>query len=543
MDIYRGIGVFDAIAVGKAKVFRPQSREKPGRENLGKEAELQRLSEGALRLTAQLKGLGGQAVGESAEIFEIHQMMVEDEDFRGEIETAILSRGMDAVSAVEAAGVMFAHRFRQMESEYMQARAADIEQIAAALVDCLSGDGKGAFAVPELAEDVVLFAHDLSPAQTLLLGREHLLAIVTAGGSVLSHTAILAKSMGIPAIVGVGEDCLDRVREGETVIADGESGKVILSPDRTALEQANIRVEAQTEEAVRREALKDMDAITVDGKTVELFANIGSLEELDVLRSVGAQGIGLFRSEFLYLGRERYPTEEEQFTVYRKIVEEMQGKRVIIRTLDIGADKKADYFGLSAEENPAMGLRAIRLCLARPEMFRTQLRALYRASAYGKLSILFPMITAVWECKELLAICDEVKRELAKEGLAFALDVPLGVMIETPGAALVSDRLAELMDFFSIGTNDLIQYTLACDRQNSALGRYFDPHHPAILRLIEMTVANARRYGVWVGICGELAADLTLTETFLRMGVNELSASPAYLLRLKERVRSLNLSK
>lgn len=542
MEVYHGIGVLDATAVGKAKVFRQNVSVGRKRSNWGPGKELERLRKGIGDLSDELQALHQRETGECAEIFEIHQMMIEDDDFCRAMEERIIFQGMDAVSAAEWAGKEFAARFRQMESEYMRARAADVEQITAALIACLTdGDRENLFAVPSLEEDVILFAHDLSPAQTVLLDRSHLLAIVTAGGSILSHTAILAKSMGIPAIIGVGEGCLQMVREGEEVVVDGESGRVILSPDEPTVEDAERKLQARLGEIDRLSVLKEMDAVTLDGTRVELFANIGSLRELETVHHAGAEGIGLFRSEFLYLERDSFPDEEDQLAVYRQIVEGMDGKRVIIRTLDIGADKKTDYFGLSAEENPAMGLRAIRLCLSRPDVFRTQLRALFRASVYGKLSILFPMVTTEWECREILSICDKVKEELSQEGIGYSEDVLLGVMIETPAAALISHRLAELVDFFSIGTNDLAQYTLACDRQNPTISRWFDPCHEAVLRLISMTVENARQQGVWVGICGELAADLSLTEAFLRMGVDELSVSPACLLRLKERVREIDL--
>ncbi len=546
MKRYQGKGVFDAIAMGKAKVFRCFSPIDEERVSQGADRELARLDRATHQLCLKLDELYKETLSrtgqESAEIFEIHKMMVEDEDFGEAIREGIVQGGLDAISAIEKAGELFAGRFAAMDGEYMQARAADVMQIVRGLTDCLvGGSAEGAFVPPTLQEDVILCADDLSPAETVLLDRTHLLAMVTAHGSVWSHTAILAGSMGIPAIVGVGEEFLQRVRDGELLIADGESGEVILSPDHEAMERANIKLQAQTMRNADWNRLNDLDSVTLDGRTVHLYANIGGLGELDALHRVNADGIGLFRSEFLYLEKDRCPTEEEQSAVYRQVLEQMDGKRVIIRTLDIGADKQASYINLPAEENPAMGLRAIRLCLCRRELFKTQLRALYRASAHGNLSILFPMITNVWELQEAIALCEEVKEELAREGIAMAEDVPLGVMIETPAAALISHRLAELCDFFSIGTNDLTQYTLACDRQNQSIARFCDPHHEAVLRLIAMTVENAHAHGTWVGICGELAADLTLTETFLRMGVDELSVSPAYLPRLKEKVRGIDL--
>lgn len=543
MTSYEGIGVFDAIAVGRAKVFcRPRQRDR-GQSRGDTAHELERLAQAEQQLIGKLEELYQETLsrggGESAEIFEIHKMMVEDEDFRETVRESIVQGGLDAVSAVERTGQIFARRFAAMEGEYMQARAADVLQIAQGIVGCLNGDN--AFAPPTLTEDVILCADDLSPAETVLLDRKHLLAIVTARGSVFSHTAILAKSMGIPAIVGVGEAFLQRVREGDLLIADGESGRVILSPDADALDRANIRLAAQEMRKADWDRQSALDSVTLDGRRVELAANIGSLGELRGLAAANPDGIGLFRSEFLYLEKDHPPTEEEQYAVYRQVLREMGGRRVIIRTLDIGADKQAAYLSLPREENPAMGLRAIRLCLDRPQLFKTQLCALYRASTEGNLSILFPMITNLWELREAIALCNEVREELTRKGVAVAKDVPIGVMIETPAAALISHRLAELCDFFSIGTNDLTQYTLACDRQNQSVARFCDPHHEAILGLIAMTVANAHANGAWVGICGELAADLTLTETFLRMGVDELSVSPAYLPRLKERVRGIDL--
>ena len=551
MTSYQGIGVFDAIAMGKAMVIRrPDGRkgtDTPAAPHSA-EQELMRLDRAEAQLSEKLSELYRDALaeggGENAEIFEIHKMMVEDEDFREAIREGITAGRLDAVAAVERAGQIFADRFAAMEGEYMQARAADVKQIAHGLVGCLSsGSADDVFALPPLVEDVILCADDLSPAETVLLDRDHLLAIVTAHGSAFSHTAILAGSMGIPAIVGVGEEFLQAVEDGELLVADGKSGRVIASPDLSAIEAASVRLSAESHRKAAWQRQSGLDSVTLDGRRVHLFANIGSLGEIDPLRRVNADGIGLFRSEFLFLERDRCPTEEEQYAVYRQVLERMEGRSVIIRTLDIGADKQAAYLDLPREENPALGLRAIRLCLERPDLLRTQLRALYRASVYGNLSVLFPMITHVWELTEVLATCEAVQDELAREGIAVAESVPVGVMIETPAAALISHRLAEHCDFFSIGTNDLTQYTLACDRQNPNIARFCDPHHEAILRLIAMTVENAHAHGAWAGICGELAADLTLTETFLRMGVDELSVSAAYLPRLKERVREIDLGK
>lgn len=549
MTEYRGIGVYEAVAIGRIALFshRPPKVEEGHAEDA--KAELSRLDQASRALCAGLEELYeralSQAGAESAEIFEIHKMMVEDEEFQTAIADRITQDRVRAEYAVQITGEEFARRFAEMEDAYLQARSADLMQITHGLIDCLvhRKPAEMSLALSSADEGIILCADDLSPAETVLLDKDRVLAMVTARGSAFSHTAILARNMGIPAIVGVGDDFLQSAKEGELAIVDGERGRVFLAPDEAALQEARDR---QQEGVLHREslnALRGLESATLDGKSIHIYANIGSLGEMDALHQGDAEGIGLFRSEFLYLERDRYPTEEEQFAVYRSVLREMNGRMVIIRTMDIGADKQAEYLGIPEEENPALGLRAIRLCLTRPDVFKTQLRALFRASVYGRLGIMFPMITDRWELQDALSLCEAVKGELSREGIAYSADIQLGVMIETPAAALISHRLAPMVDFFSIGTNDLTQYTLACDRQNHSLARFCDPHHEAILRLIAMTVENAHASGAWVGICGELAADLTLTETFLRMGIDELSVSPGYVLKVRKKVRELDLSK
>jgi phosphotransferase system enzyme I (PtsI) len=392
-------------------------------------------------------------------------------------------------------------------------------------------------------DKVIICADDLAPSETVSLDKDKVLAFVTAYGSSNSHTAILARNMNIPAVIGVGEEFLKAIKDGDTAAVDGYSGEIFLDPDEPTLEAVRKKQNTDLEKKKLLQELRGKENITLDGTRVNIFANIGGVENIGAVLLNDAGGIGLFRSEFLYLENDDFPTEDQQFAAYKKVLESMAGRKVIIRTLDIGADKQADYFNLDKEENPALGLRAIRICLTRPEIFKTQLRALYRASVFGKLGIMFPMITSTTEIEEILAICDEVKAELGNEGISYADNIEIGIMIETPAAAVISDRLAPLVDFFSVGTNDLTQYTLACDRQNPKLERFCDTHHEAILRLIEMSAENAHKHGAWIGICGELAADTTLTERFLRMGIDELSVSPTFVLKLRDTVRNLDLSK
>ena len=427
-----------------------------------------------------------------------------------------------------------------MDDAYMQARSADVKDISNRIIACLS-DSDTQTAGSD--EKVIICADDLAPSETVLLDKDKVLAFVTAHGSSNSHTAILARNMNIPAIIGAGKAFLAAVKDGMFAAVDGYTGEIFLEPDdetRTRLEQ---KQKADEEKKRLLQELKGKENVTLDGTKIKIFANIGGVDHIGAVLANDAGGIGLFRSEFLYLESSDYPTEEQQFAAYKKVLESMSGKKVIIRTLDIGADKQVDYFNLAKEDNPALGFRAIRICLTRPEIFKTQLRALYRASAFGELGIMFPMITSVSELEQIKQIVNEVKGELTAEGIAFSDNVELGIMIETPAAAVISDRLAPLVDFFSVGTNDLTQYTLACDRQNAAVEQFVDTHHEAILRLIEMSAKNAHAHGAWIGICGELAADTTLTETFLRMGIDELSVSPTFVLKVRDAVRRTDLSK
>ena len=490
--------------------------------------------------TAAIEQLGAlaekaraEAGDEAAMLFETHQMMAEDLDYEEAISDMIKEQKMNAEAAVTDTAAQFSAMFETMEDSYMQARAADVKDVSSRIIAILTGTVEGGIAsdVP-----VLLAADDLAPSETVQLDKTKILGFITAGGSGSSHTAILARTMGIPAIVGVG-DALKPEYEGRQAIVDGATGNVAIDPDDMTRDRLMKKREEQLRLQRLLDTLKGQDNVTKDGKTIRIYCNIGSPEDVHAVQVNDGGGIGLFRSEFLYLNCKDFPSEDQQFESYKKVLADMEGKEVIIRTLDIGADKQIDYFDLPKEENPAMGMRALRICLTRPEIFRTQLRALYRASAFGKLGIMFPMVTSVWEVREAKRICEEVKRELKHEGVPYSNEVQIGIMIETPAAAVMSDRLAKEVDFFSCGTNDLTQYTLACDRQNNDLGRFYDPHHPAVLRLIQMVTENAHKNGIWVGICGELGADLTLTETFLAIGVDELSVSPRAVLPLRNAVR------
>ena len=422
----------------------------------------------------------------------------------------------------------------------MQARSADIKDISNRIIANLTGIKSEE---NPLDDKVIICADDLAPSETVSLDKDKVLAFVTAHGSSNSHTAILARNMNIPAIIGVGDTFLDEIRDGQSAIVDGYMGEIYLEPDKETMQNYVLKQKNDEEHRKLLQNLKGKENVTLDGTKINIFANIGGVDNIGAVLANDAGGIGLFRSEFLYLENADFPTEEQQFTAYRKVLESMAGKKVIIRTLDIGADKQADYFGLKKEENPALGMRAIRICLTRPEIFRTQLRALYRASVFGKLGIMFPMITSESEVRKVLEICDEVKSELKQEGIEYSENVELGIMIETPAAAIISDKLAPLVDFFSVGTNDLTQYTLACDRQNPDIENFVDTHHEAVLRLIEMAADNAHKNGAWIGICGELAADTTLTETFLKMGIDELSVSPSFVLKVRDVVRKIDINK
>lgn len=540
---FSGKGVCPGIAIGKISVFEHGDANVKRIKIDDADAEKKRYEDAKAAAIKQLGGIYQKAleeVGEeSAQVFEIHMMMLEDDDYNEAITRKILEQRVNAEYAVSVTADTFAEMFASMDDSYMQARVADVRDISNRLIKCLSRESAKE---QPLGEKMILCADDLAPSETVSLDKSIVLAFVTSGGSVNSHTAILARNMNIPAVIGVGEEFLEQVKNGDICTVDGYTGEILINPDEKTLKCAQSRQKADLEKIKLLQSLKGRENVTIDGTKVNIYANIGSPKDIEAVLSNDAGGIGLFRSEFLYLKSKDYPTEEQQFEAYKKVAESMGGKKVIIRTLDIGADKQADYFKLDKEENPALGMRAIRICLTRPQIFKTQLRALYRASAFGNIAIMFPMITSVSEVYEILSVCEEVKRELDDEGADYSKNVEIGIMIETPAAAVISDRLAPLVDFFSVGTNDLTQYTLACDRQNPALERFCDTHHEAVLRLIELAARNAHENGTWIGVCGELAADTTLTETFLRMGIDELSVSPPFVLKVRDTVRKLNLS-
>ena len=539
---YQGKGVYGAIAIGKALKWKREDVQVKREKIEDVAQELERLRNAINKAMEQLENIYEKAleeVGEAnAQIFEIHRMMLEDDDYNDAIVEMIQGQNVNAEYAVAVTADNFAEMFSAIDDSYMQARAADVRDISNRLILCLKETGEKSLIADE---KVIICADDLAPSETVTLEKDKVLAFVTAYGSSNSHTAILARNMNIPAIIGVGEEFLNAIEDGEVAIANGFTGEFILHPNEELLEEAKAKQREEEEKKELLEKLKGKENVTLDGTKINIYANIGSVEDVGAVLVNDAGGIGLFRSEFLYLGREDYPSEEEQFKAYKRVLESMASKKVIIRTLDIGADKQADYFNLDKEENPALGLRAIRLCLTRPEMFKTQLRALYRASVYGKLGIMFPMITSAEELEQIFALCEEVKAELTADGLKYSDTIELGIMIETPAAAVISDQLAPMVDFFSVGTNDLTQYTLACDRQNPKVDPFCDIHHEAILRLIEMATQNAHKNGAWIGICGELAADTRLTERFLRMGIDELSVSPSFVLKVRDVVRKLDL--
>ncbi|MCI7692613.1 MAG: phosphoenolpyruvate--protein phosphotransferase [Oscillospiraceae bacterium] len=543
MTILKGKGVYGAIALGRISVFTRKEAFVKRTHIDDIEAEKSRLAAAKEKAAKQLGEIYNKAlkeVGEAnAQIFEIHMMMIEDEDYNDSISSIIETQSVNAEYAVAVTADNFAEMFAAMDDAYMQARSADVRDISNRIINCLSEENAESSG---LDEKVIICADDLAPSETVLLDKEKVLAFVTAFGSSNSHTAILARNMNIPAIIGVGEELLKTVKNGDFAAVDGYTGEIFIAPD----EENTARLEkkrADDEEKKRLlQELKGKENVTLDGTKINIFANIGSVDNIGAVLANDAGGIGLFRSEFLYLESSDFPTEEQQFSAYKKVLESMAGKKVIIRTLDIGADKQAGYFNLAKEENPALGYRAIRICLTKPEIFKTQLRALYRASAYGNLGIMFPMITSVSELEQIISICGEVRNELKSDGIEISDKVELGIMIETPAAAIISDRLAPMVDFFSVGTNDLTQYTLACDRQNAAIEQFIDTHHEAILRLIELSAKNAHANGAWIGICGELAADTTLTEKFLRMGIDELSVSPTFVLKVRDAVRRCDLS-
>ena len=539
MEKFAGKSIFRKVAIGKIFFYEKNTAVVKRTKIEDAKTELDRFEHAKETAKAQLQNLYEKAlqeVGDSgAAIFEVHMMMIDDLDYNGSIQNMIESQSVNAEYAVAMTGDNFSTMFAEMDDDYMKARAADVKDISERLVSVLSGVDND---MGNLDEPVILVADDLAPSETVQMDKSKLLAFVTEHGSSNSHTAILARTMNIPAIIGVP---IKKEWHGHMAIVDGYAGCVIIDPDEDEIEKAQKAVAEEEEKQKLLKALKGEKTITKDGKEIHLYANIGSVADTAAVLMNDAEGIGLFRSEFLYLESDTYPTENEQFNAYKTVAENMAGKKVIIRTLDIGADKQVDYFELDKEENPALGYRAIRICLTRQEVFKTQLRALLRASAYGNISIMFPMIIAVDEVRKIKQILKEVKDELREQGIPFK-DVEIGVMIETPAAVMVSEQLAQEVDFFSIGTNDLTQYTLAIDRQNPKLDEFYDAHHPAVLKLIQMTIENGHKGGAWVGICGELGADLELTETFLRMGVDELSVSPTFVLPIRNRVRSLDLS-
>ena len=532
-----GKSVFGGVAIGKIAFYKRNEITIKRIHVDDTEGEVKRFETAKEKAVAQLQELYDKAmedVGESnAMIFEIHQMMLEDLDYVESIVNIITTQEVNAEYAIGTTADNFAAMFQAMDDAYMQGRAADVKDVSERLLQVLSDNSTDAM---KMDEPAIIAADDLVPSETVQLDKEKVLSFITMHGSANSHTAILARTMNIPAVISLGED-LKKEYDGKLAIVDGLEGKVYIEPDAKTMEAMQEKQRKVQEQKELLEQLKGKENITKSGQKVNLYANIGNLADVGAVLKNDAGGIGLFRSEFLYLESETYPTEEQQFSVYKTVAENMAGRKVIIRTLDIGADKQVDYFGLCKEENPAMGYRAIRICLTRPEIFKTQLRALYRASAFGQIAIMFPMIISVNEVRRIKEIIEEVKKELTEEGIAFREDVELGVMIETPAAVMVSRELAKEVDFFSVGTNDLTQYTLAIDRQNQQLDAFYDSHHPAVLEMIRMAAANAHAEGKWIGICGELAADLSLTETFLEMKIDELSVAPGMVLPLRKRIR------
>ena len=540
MKAYSGKSVFGGIAIGKIRVYKKEEQQVKRVKITDVDAELSRYEEAKGKAIAQLQGLYDKAlkeVGEAnAAIFEVHQMMLEDDDYNESVENIVRSQEVNVEYAVAATGDNFSQMFASMDDDYMRERAADIKDISERLLTILNGTAAGSV---DAEEPAIVVADDLAPSETVQMDKDKVLSFVTVHGSLNSHTAILARTMAIPALVST-EMQLDDTADGKLGIVDGANGVFYVDPDEETLTQMQ---QKQKEEAEKKElllALKGKENVTLDGQKVMLYANIGNIKDLATVRQNDAGGIGLFRSEFIYLEKDHYPTEEEQFQIYKQVAETMAGKRVIIRTLDIGADKQCDYFDMEHEENPALGYRAIRICLTRPEVFKTQLRALMRASAFGKIAIMYPMITSISEVRRIKEIVAEVKKELDEQGTPYG-EPEQGIMIETPAAVMISDMLAKEVDFFSVGTNDLTQYTLAIDRQNTKLDEFYDAHHPAVLRMIAMVVENAHKAGIWAGICGELGADQTLTREFLSMGVDELSVSPGSILPIRKIVLETNV--
>ena len=538
MQYFQGKSVYKGIVMGPVAVLKKNDYQVKRARIEDPEAEVKRVEEAVEVSKKQLGRLYDKAVREvgeaSAAIFEVHQMMLEDEDYLESMQNMIRTELVNAEYAAAATGDNFAEMFAAMDDEYMKARSADVKDISERLVRNLSGEGDNDLSS---IEPSIIVADDLSPSETVQMDKEKILAFVTVHGSTNSHTAILARMMNIPALIGVPMD-LNSLKTGMTAVVDGFSGQVIFEPEEGVQKETEKRMQEEAEKQKLLEELKGKENVTPDGRKINIYANIGSVGDLGYVMENDAGGIGLFRSEFLYLGRNDFPTEEEQFQAYKQAVQTMAGKKVIIRTLDIGADKQVDYFNLGKEENPALGYRAIRICLKQPEIFKAQLRALFRAAVYGNLSVMYPMITSTEEVEKIYAIVAEVEEELKAQEVQYKIPEQ-GIMIETPAAVMISDRLAERVDFFSIGTNDLTQYTLAIDRQNEQLDDFYNPHHEAVLRMIRMVVENAHKCGKWAGICGELGADLTLTEQFVRMGVDELSVAPSMILKLRKIVREM----
>ena len=540
MQSYQGKSVYKGIAMGPVVVLKKNDYQVKRTRIEDPEAEIKRVDEALEKSKEQLQKLYDKAVQEvgeaSAAIFEVHQMMLEDDDYLEAIQNTIRTEQINAEYAVAATGDNFAEMFASMDDDYMKARSADIKDISERLVRNLSGQDDADLSS---IEPSIIVADDLSPSETVQMDKDKILAFVTVHGSTNSHTAILARMMNIPALIGVDMN-LEEIHTGMEAVVDGFQGTVIFEPDETVKAQTTEKMAEEAEKLRLLQELKGKENVTLDGHKINIYANIGSVGDIGYVMENDAGGIGLFRSEFLYLGRNDFPTEEEQFQAYKQAVQMMAGKKVIIRTLDIGADKQVDYFNLENEDNPAMGYRAIRICLKQPEIFKTQLRALLRAAVYGNLSIMYPMITSTEEVKKIYEIVAEVKKELKAQEIQYKIPEQ-GIMIETPAAAIISDRLAEMVDFFSIGTNDLTQYTLAIDRQNEKLDEFYNPHHEALLRMIQMVVDNAHKCGKWAGICGELGADTTLTEEFVRMGLDELSVAPSMVLKLRKIVREMKV--
>ena len=538
MKKYSGKGVYGAIAIGKISVLKKNDAAVTRVHVEDAAAEKARVEKAKQAAAEQLQAIHDKAlkeVGEAnAQIFEIHIMMLEDEDYNESIANIIDTQQVNAEYAVAVTSDNFAEMFAAMDDAYMQARSADVRDISNRIIANLTGTADSS---AESCDSMIVCADDLAPSETVALDKDKVLAFVTAHGSSNSHTAILARNMNIPAVIGMGDEFLTEISSGTPAIVDGYTGTVIVDPDEATVAEYTAKRTSDEEKKRLLQELKGKENVTVDGRKINIYANISGIDNIGAVLLNDAGGIGLFRSEFLYLENSDFPTEEQQFHAYKRVLESMAGKKVIIRTLDIGADKQVGYFGLKKEENPALGYRAIRICLTRPEIFKTQLRALYRASVYGNLGIMFPK-----EVERIKEICEEVKAELRSDGIEYSDKIELGIMIETPAAALISDRLAPMVDFFSVGTNDLTQYTLACDRQNPDIEEFIDTHHEAILRLIEMSAENAHKNGAWIGICGELAADTTLTERFLRMGIDELSVSPSFVLKVRDAVRRTDLS-